>query len=447
MSRLSRFIDIARIRFIQIQLSFLVFNQIHIQMKKLCFTALIAALILLCTQGIQPPTLQAQSAQTQSPAVSLGVRDNIDSKVLNEQRRILVYVPASASSEIYTRQLYPVVYLLDGDVVHFSAVVSMINQLSSLFALPEMMVVGIPNTDRTRDLTPTPMDDYWQFLDFEADSIFLKNSGGGKNFMSFIETELIPHINSKYPAAPYRMLIGHSLGGLTVMNTLIHHTHLFNDYVAIDPAMSWDNQKLLQETKTALANNKYPGISLFLAIANTMEDGMDTTRVKKESTGSSEHIRSIFKLRDYLSSNGGNQLNFAYKYYKNEEHNSVRLIAEYDAFRYFFNYYGLSLFYEDYRNLENLYDNLSRHFGYTVKPPERMVNILAYNYLFHNKFDEAGYLFNLNVTNYPDSYNVYDAMGDYFSKKGETPNAIESYTKALSIKEVLAVRQKLDKIQ
>ena len=102
--------------------------------------------------------------------------------------------------------------------------------------------------------------------------IIFKTSGGGEKFISFIERELMPHVDSLYPTAPYRMLIGHSLGGLTVMNTLIHHTNLFKSYVAIDPAMSWDNQKLLKETKKALANNTYSGISLFLGIANTMKD-------------------------------------------------------------------------------------------------------------------------------------------------------------------------------
>lgn len=411
-------------------------------MKNLCYTAMIAVFILLYTYGIQ-----AQTTQNQSAAVSFGIRDNIDSKILNEQRSILVYVPASAVGEDFVKQLYPVIYLLDGEAAHFAAVVSMINQQSSLFALPEMMVVGIPNTDRTRDLTPTPMRDFWQFLDFDADSIFLHNSGGGDKFIAFIEKELIPHIESTYPAAPYRMLIGHSMGGLTVMNTLIHHTHLFKDYVAIDPAMSWDDQKLLKEIKTAVANNQYPGISLFLGIANTMEEGMDTTRIKKDSSRSSEHIRSIFKLRDYLSSNRENQLNFAWKYYSDDEHNSLILTTEYDALRYFFNYYGISVFYNDYRNIEQLYENVSRHFGYAVKPPESKVNSLANTFLAFRLFDDAGYLFGLNVTNYPESYNAHNAMGDYFYFKGEKANSIESYTRALSIREVAAVRQKLDRIQ
>ena len=138
--------------------------------------------------------------------------------------------------------------------------------------------------------------------------IICKNSGGGENFISFIEKELMPHIDSLYPTAPYRILIGHSVGGLTVMNTLIHHTNLFKAYVSIDPAMSWDNQKLLKEAKKALATNTYSGVSLFLGIANTMNEGMDTIKVKKDTTKSTEHIRSIFELRNYLNSNKQNQL-------------------------------------------------------------------------------------------------------------------------------------------
>jgi predicted alpha/beta superfamily hydrolase len=311
---------------------------------------------------------------------------------------------------------------------------------------PEMIVVGIPNTYRTRDLTPTHMDS-WQFLNFVADTNFCKTSGGGEKFISFIEKELMPHIDSLYSTAPYRMLIGHSFGGLTVINTLIHHTALFKAYVAIDPAMSWDNQKLLKESKKALANNDYSGVSLFLGIANTMPVGMDTIKVKKDTSKSTEHIRSIFELRNYLSNNKQNQMKFSWKYYGNDEHNSVPLNAEYDALRFIFNYYHLSQFYNDYRNIENLYENVSKQFGYKVKPPEGMVNSLAYTYLYFKQFEDALYLFKLNISNYPDSWNAYDSLGDYYDATGDKANAIDNYKKALSIKEAPDTRKKLEKLQ
>ena len=186
---------------------------------------------------------------------------------------------------------------------------------------------------------------------------------------------------------------------------------------------------------------------MFLGIANTMNVGMDTIKVKKDTTKSTEHIRSVFDLRNYLNNNKQNQLEYAYKYYNNDEHNSVPLIAEYDAIRFIFNYYHLSLFYNDYRNIENLYENLSEHFGYNVIPPENMVNDLAYTDLYFKRYDESFYLFKLNVFNYPESYNVYDSMGDFYDAEGDQANAIDNYKKALSIKEVLYTREKLERLQ
>src|SRR5579863_4883472 len=163
--------------------------------------------------------------------VILGDIDKIHSKILGEDRSIWVYLPNSGNGDIYSKQHYPVVYLLDGDA-HFYSVVGMIQQLSSVngnTVCPEMIVVGIPNTDRTRDLTPTHVTADPPFMD----SNFTKTSGGGEKFIEFIEKELMPHIDSAYPTEPYKILIGHSFGGLTAMNALIHHTNLFNGYIVI----------------------------------------------------------------------------------------------------------------------------------------------------------------------------------------------------------------------
>ena len=53
-------------------------------------------------------------------------------------------------------------------------------------------------------------------------------SGGAETFTKFIEEELIPYIDSKYPTMPYRTLIGHSYAGLFTINMLLNHKHLFS---------------------------------------------------------------------------------------------------------------------------------------------------------------------------------------------------------------------------
>jgi hypothetical protein len=392
------------------------------------------------------------SAQSENKVV-IGTIDSIHSKILDEQRKIWIYVPNSGPDGIYSKQHYPVVYLLDGDA-HFYSVVGMIQQLSQVNGntiCPEMIVVGIPNTNRTRDLTPSHIISDPPMMD----SASSKNSGGGEKFISFIEKELIPHIDSIYPTQPYRMLIGHSFGGLTVMNTIVHHTSLFNAYVAIDPSMWWDNQKLLKETKTVLATKDFKGISLFLGIANTMPDGMDTLKAKTDTSLNTKQIRSIMELNSYLKTNKQNALKSKSKYYNEDNHASVPLIAEYDALHFIFDYYPITLTMDEYMDtnkdviakIERHYEDVSKYLGYKVKWPENLVNGMGYQKLATKNFEMAEYLFKLNSSNYPESANTYDSLGDLYDAKGDKENAILNYKKALSLKAMPETKEKLEKLE
>ena len=391
-------------------------------------------------------------AQTDNRIV-LGTIDSVYSGILKEQRKVWIYVPGNGDADIYLKQRYPVLYLLDGDA-HFFSVVGMMQQLSSVngnTVYPEMIVVGIPNTDRTRDLTPTHVVSDPPYVD----SAFSVSSGGGEKFTSFIEKELIPHIDSIYPTNPYRVLIGHSFGGLTVINTLVHHTDLFNAYVAIDPSMWWDKQQLLKETKQALTNKKFNGKSLFIGIANTMAPEMNIVKVKKDTAVASKHIRAILALSNTLKSNKQSLLTYQDKYYNDDDHGSVPLIATYDALHFIFNYYPLKLTFKDYQDtgltvakkIENHYKVVSEKFGYKVKPSENVINTMGYQALSNKQYAKASYLFKLNVANYPESYNVFDSIGDYYDAVEDKSNAIDSYKKALQLKENADTRNKLEKLQ
>jgi predicted alpha/beta superfamily hydrolase len=81
---------------------------------------------------------------------------------------------------------------------------------------------------------------------------FEQKNGEAANFYKFIETELIQFIENKYPETNYRKLIGHSFGDLLTIYTLINHPELFSNYIAIDPSLDWDNQKLQTEAQNNL---------------------------------------------------------------------------------------------------------------------------------------------------------------------------------------------------
>jgi predicted alpha/beta superfamily hydrolase len=408
-------------------------------------------LLLTCSLSIILFSLQAQT----SNSVNIGAIDSIHSMLLNEQRKIWIHMPASASWD--KRKKYPVVYVLDAERC-FTGVVGMIDYLSSVNGndiCPEMIVVGIPNTNRTRDLTPTRVTSGLFINDNMA-----KYSGGGETFTAFIEKELVPHIDSIYPSLSYRVLLGHSIGGLMAINTLVHHKNLFRAYIPVDPSMWWDSQKLLHQARETLKSNAYSGVSLFLGMANTLPPGMDTTSIKSDTSSGTIHSRSILQLRNYIMSSKGG-LKASFKYYNEDSHGSVFLLATYDALHFIFKDYALKI--QDSYFIDPVFplapylkahfENLTSEYGITAKdgsimlPPEDLVNNLGFFVLGKNEFDKAEAIFKMNILNYPQSPVAYTYLGDLYVAKGDKKNAIQSYKKALSLKDSPETRKKLNDLQ
>ncbi|MCX2477938.1 alpha/beta hydrolase-fold protein [Pedobacter sp. MC2016-15] len=287
------------------------------------------------------PVFTANAQTIENNELVIGKVDSIHSKILNANRKIWIYLPASARKTPYKKQHYPIIYLLDAES-HFSSLTGMIQQFSEVNGnkvFPEAIVIGIPNVNRSLDLTPTNAltgPDGRTYPSF-------KNSGGGEKFQAFIEKELMPHIDSLYAPSNHKTIIGHSFGGLTVMNIMVHHPNLFNRYVAIDPSMWWDSRKLLNETKVALKDKKFDGKYLFVGVANTMPPGMTTTQAVKDTSGTTGHIRAILSLNEALQNRTANGLSYDYKFYQNDDHGSVPLIAEYDALHWLYKGYKKQL--------------------------------------------------------------------------------------------------------
>jgi len=392
------------------------------------------------------------SAQTDNKIV-IGKIDSVYSTILKEQRKVWVYLPNMKAGMQNPGQRYPVVYLLDGEG-HFESVAGMIQQLSQVNGntiVPEMIIIGIPNTDRTRDLTPTHITSDLPMMDSNS----TKTTGGGENFTAFMQKELMPHIDSTYPTQPFRVLIGHSFGGLTVMNIITNHTKLFNAYIAIDPSMWYNKEQFLKTTQQKLAAQKYNGTSLYVGIANTMAEGMTLEKMKKDTTSDTRHIRSIFTMDKFIKSNSQNGLKYASKYYGDDDHGSVPLISEYDGLRFIFSWYRFKFLPSDFSapgtevvtRMKQHYQTVSKEFGFKVSPPEMQINSLGYFVLGQKHIDKAAALFEMNVENYPQSGNAYDSYADALIAKKDTIKAISNYLKAYALTKSEETKTKIDKLQ
>ncbi len=379
--------------------------------------------------------------------IIIGTIESIHSAILNEEREVLIYIPNSSTRNSNDKTSYPVLYIIDG-YSFFHSITGIVQYLSSIGKLPEMIVVAIVNTDRVRDLTPTHS---LSWSDGELDTVHFKNSGGGEKFISFIQRELIPHIDSNYNTESYRIFVGHSLGGLMVINTMIKNPELFNSYVAIDPSIWWDNKSIIKQAAIVLKQKNYMGKKLFFASANTMNQEMDTNRVLKDTAIGNLHVRDNFQFREILQENKRNKLDWNWKYYNDDNHTSITLIAEYDALRAFFKDYELPKDLNDpsidAEFIKNHYHNISEMLGFTVLPPQSTINFLGYNNLESKHFDKALNFFKMNIDNYPVSANSFDSMGDFYVELNDKINAIAAYKKALSLNAMSETKKKLDKLQ
>ncbi len=414
-------------------------------MKQLLAIILTTLILVSCQNN--KTTVSSESA---SGALLIGKIDSLHSEILDETRNIWVHVPDEATGAIFGETTYPVLYLLDGPG-HFHAVTGMLKNLGDNGIIPRMVVVGIPNTDRTRDLTPTHVDVMF------GDSAFVLTSGGGATFMDFMEKELIPYVENKYPVTSYRTFVGHSFGGLAAVYSLLSRPHIFSNYVAIDPSLWWDDWLMVHQADSLFTDQYLNGKNLYIGVANTMDEGMGIDRVLGDTARSSDHIRSILTFVNQTEA-GNSGLNFGWKYYPEDDHGSVPLITEYDAFRFLFPWYrleGLNSFSQEDadENVEGLlarlnehFATVSEHFGYQVLPPEPDVNSLGYNFITVNKPEMARAMFELNIENYPNSANVYDSMGDYFLSRSDTLEAINNFSKALELGDNPVTREKLDQL-
>jgi predicted alpha/beta superfamily hydrolase len=167
--------------------------------------------------------------------LSIGNTIEFESSILNETRKLNIYIP----SDLDSTKKYSIIYLLDGSIDEdFIHVVGLVQFFNMTFQMPPSIVVGIANVDRKRDFT-FPTKDTSLNREFPT-------AGHSDKFISFIEYELQPYIADKFPVGPEKILIGQSLGGLLACEILLTRPHLFNTYLITSPSLWWDNQSLLK---------------------------------------------------------------------------------------------------------------------------------------------------------------------------------------------------------
>lgn len=377
----------------------------------------------------------------------IGLKDSVYSEVLQESRDFWVQLPDGGN--INPNLKYPVVFILDGGV-QMSALATVYDFYWGNY-LPKMILIGISNRiNRTRDLTTS---------DIKNPNM---ETGGAEKFTEFLEKELIPLLEDKYPVTSYRTLIGHSYAGLFTINTLINHSQLFANYIAIDPSLDWDDQKFLKEATAKIKTKKLDGKSLFITLASPLdrEDEKATIEdVLKSNSENSLVSRSKLQFIDAAEKSAtNNHLNILWKYYPEDIHGTVPLPSILDGMKWLFDWYQLkdAAVYNNpetpvevlKKHIDERAKVLSEHFGYPAPPAdEEMLNMGGYMFLQMGQPEKGKLFFETQVKYYPWSINAWDSMADYYIAQKDTKHAIEHLQKAYEISGNGSFKKKMDELK
>jgi len=389
------------------------------------------------------------SVAQDSYLVSVGKADSLHSNILGETRDFYVHLPNGGNLAEGVR--YPVVYLLDGDAL-LGGLASVLDYHMYTHT-PEVIVVAIAAGDhRTRDLTISKVDIYnnWPVAE----------SGGSDDFLAFLEKELMPHIESMYPTAPHRTLIGHSFAGLFTIDTLARRSDLFNIFIAMDPTLKWDDQLALQRMRDAIQSTDLSGKTLFVSLANEIPRFSDTLtidNVAQDTTEFSFGMRTTLEFASMLEGDDESGLRFAWKYYEGDLHGSVPLISMIDGMMFAFDWWELespSLFNDPFTPTERLVEivrhraeKLTANLGYPMAMEEDLLEMMGFMATEMDQLDKARAFFELAVEYYPESAQAHDAIADFLISQGETKEALVHAKEAARISPSSERSQRLEALK
>jgi len=235
---------------------------------------------------------------------------NIESVQLGETRIINIWTPISYQ---YDSNKYPVLYMADGGIKEdFPHIANTISKLIDEKSIPPIILVGIENTERGRDLTA--------FSESEYDAQYCPLSDGAKIFRAFISQELMPEVNSKYRTSNRKGIIGESLSGLFVMETFMQHPETFDFYIAFDPSLWWNNHYLVRNANQLF--EKFPDKEVKLWFAGSSAEDI------------SEYTNELNKA---LENNAPNKLKWKYEDEPREKHNTIFRATKETALKWILN--------------------------------------------------------------------------------------------------------------
>ena len=350
-------------------------------------------------------SLGAWGAESQAHPVVIGTKFQIESQVLAETRTYWIHTPFKYKSG---KDAYPVLILQDPES-EFTLATAAVDMLSENGRIPPMIVVGIKNTNRTRDMTPS-----------RPAKTFGGSAGGADKFLAFIADELLPTVDRTYRTRPYRVLVGHSLGGLFAVYALMSRPDVFQGYIAISPSLWWDDQALVKASPPFFAAHKDLRADLYLSMGSEGQ----------------EMLGGAWKLSAVLEESKIPDLRWQFKRSPEEDHGTIPYLSIYEGLQAIFRGYRIAdpieLFDQaGLSGLERHYVEVSKRLGYPVEVPLAIYARMVWELSSRDRFADAEAIGRKMLERDPTNTQTLSQLAEVAGMQKDDARAIGYLTQAL----------------
>lgn len=333
----------------------------------------------------------------------------IHSEILGETRHIYVQLPEGYSM---SDERYPVLFVMDGEwLYHLASSTARYYSYDDVTdeSIPRMLVVGVENTDRDRDYAPTTKSGIQEEF---------PTAGQADRFLSFLERELVPLIEARYRAVPFRAVAGWSFSGLFSAYSAVAKPDLFQRHLCISPAIWWDHDMVYDLMQKAEFEN--PKRMVF-----TLGAGEAGGYV----------YRSTKRLLEQLKNAPKANLTLAHFEFEGVGHSwGVAAAMDKGLQSLFFDYLAPdSVVTGGIESLHEYYRKLSHEWRYGVVPPAKLYISLGSTLASNGNLEGAINVLEEGVKVDPNNAWSYYCFGGMLRKAGQRDRALSVFQRGLEL--------------
>ncbi len=378
---------------------------------RLVYHVIVGLLIFAGPPGNQ---LLAQDTAELLPARSV----TISSRFFDEERQLLVSLPPGYDTG---DRRHPVLVVFDARE-KLPPVLAAARWLAGRGHLPDLIVVGLVNASRTRDLMPP-----------EIAAPGTENKAS--DTVAFLREEMLPWVDRSYRTTPFRVLWGHSLGGMMTMHVLIVAANLFDGFIAISPDLARSDYAMVNALAASFEHHQGRPERLFVAVGDEyplMISGvkrLEAALLAERSRGISSALQ---KGRSLAEARQEQAIIWQVASFETLDHDSILLPATHQGLLSIFERWRLPLDQDSVEAVEAHFRRISDMVGYEISADEStLLGLVAYPLFFDQRYARAAEVFRYAAKRFPHSHRPEEGLGKALRQLGKLSEAQAAFERAL----------------